>query len=158
MTSCAGTEGVITVTVTGIDHARYSTLIDVDPRRAPTFASTGWRRIDDSGGNGDGAVDAGETVQLWIELFSTGDMMGEGLWAERLHSGENKQRYLLVSDKTSRGGCAFNNSAFSVTVDQATSDETPVEFLIDIRFGGRGTGQEFRDRDLDPNWSCMSIR
>jgi len=137
--------GTITVTVTGIDHCLYTTSIDVD---AETSAYLRVNRVvpnDDTGGNGDGIIDAGEVIRLWIELYGTGDMMGLDLWAEIstpdpaviLNNG------ISTYPDISSGATAFNNTSFMITVDPAVADETPVEFTIEIHdsTGGYWTEQ-----------------
>ena len=66
-------QGAITVTVTGIDHCLYSTSIDVDPETGAYLRVNRTVQDDGAGGNGDGVLDAGETVSLWIELLNSGD-------------------------------------------------------------------------------------
>ena len=131
--------GTITVTVTGIDHCTYSTSIAVEPAAGAYLRVNRNVPNDDSGGNGDGIIDAGETVMLWIELFNSGDAVAEGLWAEVSTPDQN----VTVNTATSvypdipAGDYAFNNTAISVTFDSGLADETPVEFLVEV-FDGSG--------------------
>ncbi len=126
--------GTIAVTVTGIDHCAYSTSITVDPEAAAYLRVNGNIQNDGPGGNGDGIIDAGETVTLEIELFNSGSAAGEKLWAGI----STAAPAVIVNSGISTypdipaGGSALNDSPFSLTFDPGMADETPVEFLVEI--------------------------
>jgi hypothetical protein len=126
--------GTITVTVTGLDRCRYSTSIPVDPEASAYLRVADITPDDDAGGNGDGVMDAGETVALAVRLFNSGDTQGGKLWAEI----STTDPAVIVTGGVSTypnipaGGYAYNNSPFSLTSDPGLPDESPVEFLVEI--------------------------
>ena len=141
--------GVVTVTVTGVDHCRATAEISVAPE-AGTYMRVSETTINDTaGGNGDGVLDSGEAVTLWIKLLSTGQTGGEGLWAEvtALRSGSGPADVTMIEDVALYpdipiGGSAYNLSAFEFAVDSDVPDETSVEFLVEIYDSGGGYWSE----------------
>jgi hypothetical protein len=141
--------GVVTVTVTGVDHCRATAEISVNPE-AGTYLRVSETTINDTaGGNGDGILDSGETVTLWIKVFSTGQTGGENLWAEvtALRSGSGPADVTMIEDVALYpdipiGGSAYNLSAFEFAVDSDVPDETSVEFLVEIYDSGVGYWSE----------------
>ncbi len=126
--------GVVTVTVTGIDHCRATAEIPVNPE-AGTYLRVKRTTINDTaGGNGDGVLDSGETVTLWVDVFSTGQTGGEKLWAEvtALHPDVTMNGSVSLYPDIPVGGSEYNISAFDFTVDPVVPDEASVEFLVEI--------------------------
>jgi hypothetical protein len=126
--------GTIIVTVTGLDHCVGTTSIDVDPSASSYLRVNNIVPSDDSGGNGDGVVDAGETVALMIELTNSGSITGEKLWAEITTSDPSitVNNGISVYPDIPAGGRELNNDSLSITIDPGVEDESPVEFLIEI--------------------------
>ena len=126
--------GTISVTVTGIDRCRYSTTISVDPETVAYLRVASVIPDDNAGGNGDGIIDAGETVTLAVGLFNSGETEGEKLWIEI----STPDPSVIVTGGVStypdipNGEYAFNDSPISMTIDPGLSDESPVEFLAEI--------------------------
>ena len=126
--------GVVNVTVTGPDHCRAIALIPVNSE-AGKYLRVNRKTIDDiAGGNGDGALDSGETVTLSIELFSTGKTGVEKLWVEvsALHPDVMMNDSVSLYPDIPVGDAAYNLSSFEFMVDPVVSDETSVEFLVEI--------------------------
>jgi hypothetical protein len=126
--------GPIIVTVTGTDHVRASRSISVgaEPGR---YLRINNRSINDlAGGNGDGNLDSGESVQMWIQLFSTGQTGTEKIWAEvtALHPDVVMDEAVSLYPDIPIGDVGYNVSAFEFTVDPAVPDETSLEFLLEI--------------------------
>lgn len=126
--------GTVTVTVTGMDHCLYSTGLEVEPETGAYLRLDTCTPNDDSGGNGDGMIDAGETVTLWLSLGNTGEMGGEKLWA----AVSTTDPAVTVTDGISTwpdipsGGSAYNENSITITVDAAAEDESSAEFLLEI--------------------------
>jgi hypothetical protein len=69
--------GSVLVVVTGLNYARHESYITVDPEAGAYVSFSSITTIDDdsaggSAGNGDGIIDAGETIDFTIELVNTG--------------------------------------------------------------------------------------
>ena len=126
--------GTISVTVTGIDRCIYSTSISVDPETAAYLKIVSSTAEDDAGGNGDGIIDAGESITLAVSLLNSGETEGEKLWAEI----STADPAVIVTGGVSTypdipaWEYALNDSPISLTIDPGLSDESPVEFLIEI--------------------------
>ena len=126
--------GSVTVTVTGVDHCRATTGISVNSE-AGTYLRVSSTSINDTaGGNGDGILDSGESVALWIAVFSTGQTGGEKLWAEvtAMYPDVIMNESVSLYPDIAVGATQYNISAFELTVDSVVPDETPLEFLIEI--------------------------
>jgi len=127
-------QGTVSVTVTGVDHCRYSTTISVVPEAAAYLGIANIIPDDEAGGNGDDVIDAGETIALTLGLFNSGQTAGEKLWAEisTAEPGVIVNTGASTYPDISASGYAYNNTPFSLTIDPGLSDETPVEFLVEI--------------------------
>jgi hypothetical protein len=68
--------GQIKVVVTASNHIRYEGTITVNGASSPYVSVNGLTvdddNIDGTAGNGDGVIDAGETVDLWLEMINSG--------------------------------------------------------------------------------------
>ncbi len=126
--------GTITVTVTGLDRCRYSTSISVDPEADAYLRVTEVTPDDGAGGNGDGVIDAGETIALSMRLFNSGEIGGEKLWAEisTSYPGVIVNTGVSTYPDIPSGGYAYNEIPFSLTADLDNPDESVVEFLVEI--------------------------
>jgi len=126
--------GSVTVTVTGIDHVRATTAIAVDSEPG-TYIRINNTLIDDTaGGNGDEVLDSGESVMMWIQLFSTGQTDASALWGEvtALHADVVMDEGISLYPDLLVGDVAYNSTAFEFTVDLVVPDETTLEFLLEI--------------------------
>jgi len=127
--------GDITVTVTGLDHYRYTGFIPVT-QSASQYLRTTATAVDDAiVGNHDGKLDAGETVDLRVKLKNTGQTTASKLYAiVRSFAPE-----VVVIDSTAvypiipAGAEAWGNDAFRFSVSSSVTDEHPIEFTIDVR-------------------------
>jgi hypothetical protein len=126
--------GSITVTVTGLDHGRYSGTIPVTQATAAYLRVSGTTIEDTVVGNSDGVLDAGETVNLKIKLKNTGQTTATKLYA-RIRSANPE---VSVSDSTAifpnipAGSETWGNDACRFGVDASTADEHTIEFTIDV--------------------------
>jgi hypothetical protein len=126
--------GAVTVTVTGVDHCRATAVIPVNPEAGEYLRANKTLIDDTAGGNGDGILDSGETVNLTIELFSTGQTDAEKLWAEvtPLHPDVSMIEGVSLYPDIPVGDAQDNIDLFEFTVDPIVPDETSLEFLLEI--------------------------
>jgi hypothetical protein len=127
--------GPIYVTVTGRNHARYADSIMV------TLQSPAYVRVNGTGvedyvvGNNDGVIDAGETMNLQVQLKNTGQTTATKLYAT-VRSGDAS---VTVLDSTSiypdiaPGGSAYGVDVMRFSVLPGVADQHVVEFAIDVR-------------------------
>ncbi|MGD1048797.1 MAG: C25 family cysteine peptidase, partial [Candidatus Krumholzibacteriaceae bacterium] len=126
--------GSITVTVTGIDHGRYSGTIPVTQATAAYLRVSGTTIDDTVVGNGDGVLDAGETVNLRIKLKNTGQTTATKLYA-KIRSADTE---VSVSDSTAifanipAGSEGWGSDACRFGVDASIADQHAIEFTIDM--------------------------
>ncbi|HER44185.1 MAG TPA: hypothetical protein ENO08_06975, partial [Candidatus Eisenbacteria bacterium] len=125
--------GTISVTVTGVDRCLHETSIAVEPETA-AYLRIADVTPDDSGGNGDGAIDAGETIDLAVELFNSGGTACDKLWAEISTDdpGVTVTGGVSIYPDIPAGAYGSNITPFSIAVDPGLADETVVEFLVEI--------------------------
>jgi hypothetical protein len=126
--------GSITMTVTGIDHCRYTGTIDVTTETGAYTRITS-KLIDDRlSGNGDWIIDAGESAYLDVELMNTGTTTAEKLWAEisPLDTAVTVIDSIVIFPDINPTNMAFGLTQFTFSVDTLVGDETPVEFLMEI--------------------------
>jgi hypothetical protein len=134
-TESAGSIGVV---VTGLNLARYQSYIVVDVAPAAHISVATVAVDDDSAGgtsgNGDGVVDAGEVVDLVIDLVNTGSSSAGGVW---LVLGSTDASATVV-DATAQcgdidaGATKSTSDAVRVAFDPGIPDETPIEFSLAI--------------------------
>ncbi len=102
--------------------------------------------IDDgAGGNGNGKLDPGETVDIIIETANTGHSDCEDVLAT-LSCGSEYISLLAASfnlGSLAQGGAA--NAVFSLSVDPATPAATPVELLAGLAAGAYQTQHTFTE-------------
>ncbi len=137
-------EGKIYVTVTGLNHSRYLDSMLVQEELDP------YLRIDDRiiadgvTGNGDGNLDSGETVGLFLKLRNTGQADAEKLYAI-LRTDETT---VAIFDSTalypdvSQGAANWNADGFQFTVHMSVADERALEFELEIRDSTGGLWSE----------------
>jgi hypothetical protein len=71
--------GILQLTVTGRNYYPYERDLEVIDN--DVFLSCGHNDVDDSLGNGNGIVEAGECVRLWIEVRNLGTSVSQGVSA-----------------------------------------------------------------------------
>jgi hypothetical protein len=128
-------EGMIYVTVTGFNHGRCVDSILVQEELNPYLRVDRKIVSDAAFGNGDGFLDSGETVALFVELKNTGQTTAEKLYAVL----RSKQGTVTVFDSTSvypdipQDSAEYPYDGFQFTVHFSVADEKPLEFEIVIR-------------------------
>ncbi len=118
--------GSISVVVTGLNHARHQSYIVVDPSVTSYMDYAGMSVDDDSTGvtfgNGDGNVDAGETIEFTLSLANTGGADADGVWLV-LRTGDS---LVTIQDSTAYVGFV------SAGMTAAAADPVRIQFSPDI--------------------------
>jgi hypothetical protein len=127
--------GPIYVTVTGLDHCRYTDSIMV-AKQTPAYVRVSDTQIQDYViGNNDGAIDAGERVHLLVELKNTGSTAATKLYAIV----RSADTWVTVLDSTAiypniqSGGKAYGLDDMQFSVLSSVEDKHDIEFTIDVR-------------------------
>jgi len=130
--------GSVSLVVTARDHARYETSIPaVQPGLA--YLRVSETRVEDViAGNGDGALDAGETARLLVRLRNTGLATATGVSAVLRSSDPG----VTVTDSTAvypsiaPGSQAWGSDPFVFAVSSAVPDERAVYFRLAVSGAG----------------------
>jgi len=125
------TTGTMSVTVTAKDCLPYEGTCSVtsgSPRPCIVYGS---HRIDDSGGNNNGRLDPGETVNFYMTLKNAGNASATNVQG-RLR---NSSGFISLIDSTSAygniaAGDTSRGDAYRFTVSPSTPQGTGVEFLV----------------------------
>ena len=132
--------GSISVVTTGLNKARKQTWIEVTPAAgAYVNVSESGLVIDDdqsggSFGNGDGIVDAGETIDFWIELVNTGGAASDSvsIIVRSLDSEatvlDSVSEYGVIGD----GNTLLALDPVRVQYDPNIEDEKAIHFEVEI--------------------------
>jgi hypothetical protein len=141
----AESAGAIKVVVTGLNHSRYEGRIQVDSTSAAYVSLNGMTVDDDNvggtAGNGDGVIDAGETVDLWLETANSGTSTSGAVSMVVSTSHPD----VTITDNTasvgvvSAGGTQQATDAVRMTFSVGMSDETAVAFDVTVKEGGVDT-------------------
>jgi hypothetical protein len=136
--------GNVTVTVTGLGHARYTTTIPVTLESDPFLRVSSKYIDDDIAGNNDDALDAGESVHLYVRLTNTGSTTAQKLWATvtALDPSIAMINGTSLYPNIIPGALAYGTTPFSFSVDPSVIDETPVEFRVDVHDSTGGAWSE----------------
>ncbi|UCH82914.1 MAG: VCBS repeat-containing protein [Candidatus Latescibacterota bacterium] len=139
--------GEIQVVVTGVNLVRYEGTITVDPSASAYVNYAGISTIDDdmvggTFGNGDGVIDAGETVNLWLDMTNTGNASTTGTVTVFVTC---TNPLVTVVDGTSfydaipPGATVSTTNKIQLAFDPSLADETTIEFELEISDGGTPT-------------------
>jgi len=141
----AESPGDIRVVVTGRNHARYEGTVEVDTAATAYVTVNGLTVVDDNKagtkGNGDGVIDAGETVDLWLEVANTGGVASGfvdvvlATTTPGVTISDNSAAVGVVAE----GGTQVASDRVRVTFAAGVSDETAAEFDVTIKEGGADT-------------------
>ncbi len=127
--------GPIYVTVTGLDHGTYRDSIMV-AQQAPAYVRVNKTRVEDYiVGNNDLALDAGESVNLQVELKNTGQTAAAKLYAivRSADPAVTVTDSVAVYPDLAAGAKAYGLDPYLFGVAASVSDLDPVEFTIDVR-------------------------
>ena len=137
-------EGLIYVTVTGLNHGRYIDSILVQEELDPYLRIYQKAISDVSSGNGDGNLDSGETVALFVKLLNTGQATAEKLYAvlrtdeTTVDIFDSLSTYPDISD----GSTEWPFDGFQFSVHMSVADERPLEFELEVRDSTGGLWSE----------------
>jgi hypothetical protein len=140
----AESPGSISVVVSGFNLARHQSYIAVDSS-VTAFVNFDDLIIDDdagggSFGNGDGVVDAGETIDFTVRLRNTGNAPSDSVWLVLRSSATS----VVVLDSIAEFGVIAAGAAetaldpIRVALDASIADETAVEFALEIHDASAG--------------------
>ncbi|MBD3368079.1 MAG: hypothetical protein GF405_07915, partial [Candidatus Eisenbacteria bacterium] len=138
----ARTTGSLALTVTALDYFPYEATVDVLPAENAVLALDSWS-IDDDGsggsdGNGNGAVEAGETVELDV-VFANDGVAAASVQATLSTS----DPYVTIEDDTATTGTLGPGAtisvpaAFRLAVSESAPDEHDAVFTLEIDDGLR---------------------
>ncbi len=161
----AESPGEITVVVTGLNLIRHQDTITVDPS-AGAYVNFASLTVDDdqSGGtfgNGDGIIDAGETIDFTLELTNTGGASSGNVTAK--FRCDDALATVLDSTATfgviGSGSNATASDVVRVMFDAAIVDEQSVEFDLSIENNGSPTWADMFRREVHaPDLALTTLR
>lgn len=145
----AESPGAIKVVATGLNHARYEGSITVNGTSGAYVSLNGMTVDDDNAGgtsgNGDGVIDAGETVDLTFQMVNSGTS-ASGSVTLKLWTGDAG---VVVSDSLASvgvvpggGGTKWATDPVRVVFSPGIADETAVAFNLVVRQGGIDTWED----------------
>ena len=161
----ADSPGEIRVVVTGLNLVRYEGTITVESDMG-TYVNLSSVAVDDdqSGGtfgNGDGVIDAGETIDFALELTNSGGTASGNVTATL----RCDDPLVTVVDSTASFGVIGSVStvtagdAVRVTFDASIVDEQSVEFELVIEDDGSPTWNELFRREVHaPELALITLR
>jgi hypothetical protein len=138
------TAGSLFLTVSGKNLATSTDTVQVMPPTGPALALAAVSVVDDgnyhSSGDGDGIVDAGETVAFLVQVSNNGPEPADSVTAQ-LSSSDG--RFLVVQDALVVGTIEPGTQqpgldAFLVQIDPSIVDGTAVDLPLELRDGGGG--------------------
>jgi hypothetical protein len=162
----AESAGEIQVVVTGRNHIRYDGTITVTGESGAYVSLSGMTVDDDNtggtSGNGDGVIDAGETVDLMLEMINSG-ASASGNVTLKLRSNDGG---VTIDDSTAAvgvvgggGGTVAAADPVRVTFSSSISDETAVGFSLVVEEGGTPTwGDTFKKIVHAPALELVKLR
>lgn len=134
--------GSILVVVTGLNYARHESYITVNPS-ANAYVSFSSLIVDDdslggSAGNGDGVIDAGETVDFTIEVTNTGGAPSDSVWFKLRSDDVNVTVFDSIGEVGVVGAddTAMSVDGVRVQFDPGIADEHAVQFDLIIEEAG----------------------
>lgn len=140
--------GKVLLTVTALNHSNYVDSIDVFTLATPNVIvpPSGFLSVVDDGsgstsGNGDGAVDAGETIEFTVVAANAGGTKTGNKVVGTMTSADPGVSILddqAEWDRLSPGQSLASNDPFVVRFDTALTDQDVVEF--EIQFDETGPG------------------
>lgn len=136
--------GSISVVVTGLNVTRHSSVITVNPL-AGEYVSLSDVSVDDdstgtSYGNGDGVIDAGETIDFLLELANAGEAASDSVWAV-LRSGDPRvtiEDSVCAVGVVAAGGTKAALDPMTVSFSENAPDEAAVEFDVVVHSAPAG--------------------
>jgi len=162
----AESAGSVGVVVTGLNLARWEGSVPVTVPGGSAYVSLGTVSADDdstvgSAGNGDGVIDAGETVDLGLSVANTGNVASDTVDVVVSTSSPG----VTLLDNTARVGVVAAGSTavaldpVRVHFDAGIADQTTVTFTASIRNNGAAMWTDELKRDVHaPKLEGVSLR
>ena len=147
------TPGALAITVSGSNLAVDTTTVWVTPVPSPVVVLAGHTLDDDaiapSQGNGNGGADAGEIVELWLDVRNAGPSAAKEVTAV---IGPDGPGYSVLADSVAVGGIDAETtiaaaSAAVVSIEAGVADGTVLEIPV-VFFDGEGRSWNERVRVL----------
>jgi len=161
----AESAGSISVVVTGLNIARHQSYIEVTATPG-AYVNYSTSTVDEdsvggSYGNGDGIVDAGETVDFTLELTNTGSSASDSVWVVlRTTTGS-----VTILDSIAEfgvigsGGTETALDPVRVHFDASLTDETVVDFELEIHDTSPATWDDtFKKEVHAPELALTTLR
>ncbi|MCK4236947.1 MAG: VCBS repeat-containing protein, partial [Candidatus Krumholzibacteria bacterium] len=143
-------QGYICVTITGLNHCRYTDSIDVLQEVNPYLRVTKSVAYDYLIGNNDGVLDAGEMVLFDVKLKNTGQTGAEKLYAIL----RSTDPAVSITDSISLypdipvGQEAYASDCYVLSVGAGVEDEYAIEFTFEIHDSTGGFWSEKFAREV----------
>ena len=127
-------EGTVYITVNGINHSVFTDTIQVNPESGPFLRVVDTSVGDGSGGNGDGILDSGETVALFVKIGNNGQTTAEKLYGilSCADTGVTVTDSTVLYPDLAPSQQDWGASGFVFAVSPGYQDEEVIEFEIDI--------------------------
>ncbi len=161
----ADTPGEISVVVTGLNLVRYQGTITVDPTLGAHVSLSSAAVDDDTTGgtfgNGDGVIDAGETVDFALELKNAGGTPSGSVTATLRCDDAD----VIVVDSTASfgvigaGTAAAATDSIRVTFNSAIEDARSIQFDLVIENNGLPKWEDILQREVHaPDLALTTLR
>jgi WD40 repeat protein len=138
----AESTGAVRVVATALNHGRYDASMLVASLAAP-YVSFDADAVDDdalagTNGNGDGVVDAGETVDLTASVRNGGAIAATNLslTLRASQAGVTVVDSVAALGDVPAGGTLTAADPFRITVAPSLADKTPIPFTLTVRQNG----------------------
>ncbi|RQV93237.1 hypothetical protein EH220_08440, partial [bacterium] len=131
-----------TLTVSGSARETWVSYLDV-VLQAPVMSAGTAYIVDNTGGNGNGRLDPGETATIIVPVINEGHASSPSAVAT-LSSGSS---WLTITDNSEAMGVVpaggSGNAVFEVEIDPATPVGTPAHFTCDVEMGDYDVSDSF---------------
>jgi len=162
----AESTGQIRVVVTGLNHGRYDGFVTVNGSSGAYVSLNGVTVDDDNAGgtagNGDGAIDAGETVDLWLEMINSGGAASGSVSLVLRNGGGGvtiADSLATVGVVGGNGGTGTATDAVRITFASSITDQTPADFELIIEEDGTPTWNDTFSRVVHaPTLNLVTLR
>jgi len=161
----AESAGSISVVVTGLNIARHQSYIEVTAS-AGAYVNFSDATVDEdsiggSYGNGDGVIDAGETVDFTLDLTNTGLVASDSVWViVRTTTGSvTILDSIAAVGVIASGGTETALDPIRVHFDAALADEAVVDFDVEIHDTSPATWDDIFRREVHaPELQLTTLR
>jgi len=140
------TPGTAKVTVSVHNHLPYQADIQVIPQSGPYVIKDSYTLNDQTGGNGDGLMDYGESILLTLAMKNVGVAAATNVTV----SISTADPYITITDNTASYGTIGPNQVVSIPNGFAfdVADNLPDEHIVIIQVEASGTGEPVWNSNL----------